>query len=885
MEAIGYLDLSQKKLYDSLGGSLLVIPEHSYGEDLTLGLRFAKRVDGAQTEVSKTVSSLSCSIGLIDARPESGEWSIRFDPSGTPKDTAALRSASKAADLKSAIETAAVGLGVVSVEQKNGSFLVRLADEDTTTYPTPLEIEGGPVNSLFPISFLRHRPFELDGKWVHEIRLVQAPVASTSNSSRVNSPSPTIATVQDGGTDNDTIWNEIQSLYLPLSFRGLYQIKRGFARTRLLDLSDGPTEIAEALKDGGLADEGGIFNVTNPTDNYAHIEFAGDMAGTNQDPLEVSVHSAPEGDLTFTVSLNTPELATLLRRQDSVTLPIEIRGEIEDDDDDQVTYRRVLFTGEITLNRELHWEELSAAAQINWLRPPLPDRYEGFDYSQVSNGQLHYSETKGDGSTTVFTIDHNLDVNATDVVVKEISSGDLLVHGTDYTVSVTNSNSLDVTATSAPATNDWRITVLGLELTSYFDPHTHPIADITNLQTILDDLGTRMTDLEQKSGNGPIVTRDENDADVSFNVRLPSLFEVFPTRRSVTEVGRIVDLDASQAGRARGLLAAVHDATTESLPSPIPTAADSYIGRVFENDSGDTVTLPGGKGHRSVQLKDGEFAACDGRLWYPVARYGDQDGVDFTTDYSSDANQIDCADNELPNGTRVQLTTTGTLPDPLATATDYYVVNRTDDSIELAATVDGTPIDLTDDGTGTHTVTKAVETSYYPTNFERTLFQFPINEKQLRLRKTLECRFALEAAVLSANTNAMWTVAFEVGERTQASTPATPGQNLASIKWRGSPLWEQQIDVTNLSTIHRLGLSIQRSMVSSVDTLTTHALLYGAKEGGVVSPKTANFLLRCRLIRFDTEDGQSDPSGFVALKGLAMDGDGANVNEGSAIIR
>ncbi|CAB4151239.1 hypothetical protein UFOVP591_7 [uncultured Caudovirales phage] len=58
--------------------------------------------------------------------------------------------------------------------------------------------------------------------------------------------------------------------------------------------------------------------------------------------------------------------------------------------------------------------------------------------------------------------------------------------------------------------------------------------------------------------------------------------------------------------------------------------------------------------------------------------------------------------------TRCQLTTTGTLPAGLALATDYYVIKLTDTTIELATSyanaVAGTNIDITDAGTGTHTI-------------------------------------------------------------------------------------------------------------------------------------------------------------------------------------
>lgn len=58
--------------------------------------------------------------------------------------------------------------------------------------------------------------------------------------------------------------------------------------------------------------------------------------------------------------------------------------------------------------------------------------------------------------------------------------------------------------------------------------------------------------------------------------------------------------------------------------------------------------------------------------------------------------------------TRVQLTTTTTLPAGLSLATDYYVIKVTDTTCQFATSyanaVAGTPVNITDAGTGTHTI-------------------------------------------------------------------------------------------------------------------------------------------------------------------------------------
>lgn len=84
----------------------------------------------------------------------------------------------------------------------------------------------------------------------------------------------------------------------------------------------------------------------------------------------------------------------------------------------------------------------------------------------------------------------------------------------------------------------------------------------------------------------------------------------------------------------------------------------------------------------------------------------------FTADAGSDLCTWTSTANipsNLLTGTRVRLTTTTTLPGGLATATDYYFIKMSDTTFELATSyanaVAGTQINITDAGTGTHTVT------------------------------------------------------------------------------------------------------------------------------------------------------------------------------------
>lgn len=79
-----------------------------------------------------------------------------------------------------------------------------------------------------------------------------------------------------------------------------------------------------------------------------------------------------------------------------------------------------------------------------------------------------------------------------------------------------------------------------------------------------------------------------------------------------------------------------------------------------------------------------------------------------SADVSAAANSIAIAAHGLLTGTKATLTTDDTLPGGLAVLTDYYVINFTTGSIKLATSqanaLAGTPIDITNAGTGNHVV-------------------------------------------------------------------------------------------------------------------------------------------------------------------------------------
>ncbi|WP_038168577.1 hypothetical protein [Verrucomicrobium sp. BvORR106] len=622
-----YADLTRRILSSDLSGSsAFSFPSLVQGDTLTIGLRFAQNVGGSPIEVSRNVQSLRAVIGKLDARPERGSFQLTIGPdAASPANTTATlqhnETAKAVQDAINALPDIVAEYGSATVTTHAGSWIVKFG-------AGTVEVEiAATANDLFPISFCRVRAYaNHDAEWLHEVRLIQAPVALTDTSERIVPPPPKITRLQAGGFNGTSAWNEVQKLFVPPQFVGTFQIRRGYAKSTLLSLADGPEETAEAIK--ALADEDGEFLVTNPTNYAMHIEFKGSMAATEQDLLTVEVYDAPEGDLTFSLPLDSWELATVLRasKDGEVKLPFEISAELADEADAD-TFRPVkLYRGEVKIKRELGFDEIAVAKHVDWLRGPKRRDYIPFSLSQVITGTQHHSSALGDGVATSFTVEHGLETESLHVTLRENSSNlPALVHGTDYTWTPNDADSLTVTMlTGNPrASGSVACLISSAGPKSAFQDHGHTIPQVYLLRQELDALGSRIEVLEDLIPSGAAEVTNKEQEGVIAEWPLPPIFEVFPSRTAIKGAS-LATVDLPLSLRPGGLYPAIHDATVEnvsSLPSTFPVPSATYKGKVYTNNTGANVLAPGGMGTRSMNVKPGEFVGCDGRAWYRVAKY------------------------------------------------------------------------------------------------------------------------------------------------------------------------------------------------------------------------------------------------------------------------
>jgi hypothetical protein len=155
--------------------------------------------------------------------------------------------------------------------------------------------------------------------------------------------------------------------------------------------------------------------------------------------------------------------------------------------------------------------------------------------------------------------------------------------------------------------------------------------------------------------------------------------------------------------------------------------------------------------------------------------------------------------------------------------------------------------------------------SFYPEVFERTLYSFAFTAVSLPLRQRWSLSRDFDFRLFSNNTDAVWNVVWEVGDRYAETSPAPIGPNLDGYNWR-TPLIDQQVHITDVVGRHRFEISLYRDVGPDGEFWTGTAARYG-KTLAAQSPQlplSNDFVLRLRLSCFDIENNVPDPRGFIA---------------------
>jgi hypothetical protein len=170
------------------------------------------------------------------------------------------------------------------------------------------------------------------------------------------------------------------------------------------------------------------------------------------------------------------------------------------------------------------------------------------------------------------------------------------------------------------------------------------------------------------------------------------------------------------------------------------------------------------------------------------------------------------------------------------------------------------------DGRGFYQVEKIIdsESVYYPSDFSRDLFRIHVNEKQLRFGGTFSLDFSFVAAVFNSNTSVHWGVVIDIG--IPEGSPTTPS-NISVVNFL-PPSLDHSFMLTSVPSAHSFGLRVSRRIADELPVYKVDRVLYGATEVSDTALTTANFIVRGRLARFDTDNNSPDPRGLVAFNGM-----------------
>jgi hypothetical protein len=491
-------------------------PALTFNEDLTLALRLYKSSEGSTVDAGMTVNSIQAAIGLIDARPLGGKYAVKIGSGALSEGanaTAQLDSQASASAVAAALNALSEisTYGTCRAISVNGSLLLMFGAQAAEV---PLQVVN---NDLWPVSFGRVNAYQIDGKWIHELRLTQTPVAFTSTFETVLPQQPAITEIIEGGTtvDGQTAWNEVQQLFVPPEFTGTYVIKNGTVPTVQLSNQDGISTIQAAL-DTILG--AGNTVVTLPLSNRVNIEFTGTLAGASHALLTTQVEQVPVGDTTFTLALNTAELWVMLRASGDVKLPLEIR--LNCTDSEGFTAEMVALSMPVEIAPPVIFPELADSPSIDWLIPASPKDYIPFTSTQVLTGQQQaFSAVVGDGSATSFLIAHGLASELCQIVVCENSRPGRVLRDNEYTVELVDNNSLTLAGfASVPTHDQFAIYVTAIGPASVFQAHTNTVPQIVAgggypaLTDFMDSINSRIATLESiiPTVSGAGVTTAEN---------------------------------------------------------------------------------------------------------------------------------------------------------------------------------------------------------------------------------------------------------------------------------------------------------------------------------------------------------------------------------------
>jgi hypothetical protein len=838
------------------GGTSMTWPSFVAGGNVAYALRFLES-DAALgfLEKDQLVASLRVALGYKQQYPSSGRFKIRAGN----QSSAFLDYACGAREIKAALDPLSPSDPFI-VESVGKSFLIRKQSGGAVTL-------SAASNTLYPFCFVAFEGSLIDSSWVYRMAFRIAPLAFTDLPYQSLPDSPSSSVIQHGGADagGTVVWNTIQKLYIPPTFRGTFQLQRGLARTGLLDITDGAAQVELALNTI-LAGEKDAFgkvarvSVTNPASFVLHIEFMGSLSGFDVPALGVNVYSAPPGDWGFNLNLDTPELRSALADTQSLQLQFEAEADFYTSRPIQgqplpPRVRRKLWSDTVTVTRPLIFSEFSTTGMIDWLRPPSGRDYIPFTADQVITGQQNYTAVIGDGAATTFAIPHHL--NSDDlaaVSVRQNRAGGKLLSPSSYEVTILDSGSVELEFTTPPLPNSLVVTILAAGPKSAFETHTHTIQQIVTLDDTLTRISERLAYIESLIPKSTTIVSVSTNMPDQKNV-LPPFGELLPDlsleNTTVSIASQIVSATPASGGatpppvvipgtdlqeqnqKAAAELAKINaqieaakqaalDAATAAKDQALKTATVAA-----KQDSTVLTTL-------SIPLIG---TTTDPKIW-PITRAGSKPP---RLPRAMQGTPVNTA--SLPPAAGVYRATTPlTLPPAPGRKTATVPVNGV----------------FASDGAIYYRATQWKTGGWYATDMDRELYRTLISESSFPTGSTLSASLETNTSLITSGFDALG-VSYGCEYILQFLAIPLASQN-PGVGAAASPavILETPLSFSMASEKRQFTITMKRNGSKS------SATIYGASVEGDPVPQ-GDFTLAVRLTAFDIDDSSETPSGKVSL--------------------
>lgn len=580
------------------------------GDTLEFKLNIFDQTSGSPKPVNNLfIRTMVMVLGRTMAPPATGKFRLKVD--GTLK--AALNFDASVADVLSALG-AAEGLAPIA-----GCWLVRFADPDAVI--TPALDTDADANTLFPVSFIRLRKALRNTVPWWEIRLINTPFAIASTYDTELAPPPAITRLRAGSPGGVGVapTNEIQRLRVPNLFVGTFDVKFGLRRSELMSDQDGPDEIAAALN--GMYSDGKVrFKVTNLEEEFANIEFVGDLEEASQELMVVSVRSFAPAAPVMVLECDKEPFYDAMRTVGKIEeVPFELEMNVVDNADDidngAIKGRFITFQMTATCVAEQKFEELTDIPTINWATPPLAKSYVPFDPAMVITGSQHYAAVFGDNVHTVFAFNHVLgQATAIHAIRENIDNGRVLQNGGEYELKL-QANTANLEMSFVPTSNELIFMLSTYGPISAFAAHTHVIDAITGLRDELDAIEAAITAIQDVlpfTTPGVLVESTTG----GLQIKVPEKKRIYPGRFDAA----YDPLSGKAPKRVFALYPALHTdaaATAASVIPPTPVASTLY-----QNTSGGALLIPGAYGWKSESVENNGYFTTDGRGLYVLQKSG-----------------------------------------------------------------------------------------------------------------------------------------------------------------------------------------------------------------------------------------------------------------------